>query len=165
MRRRVAVAVVLLLGTTASARPFAGADRSPPAPEYQISGLRAQLFYSDRGTFSDDLLARPKLALWNTVIGAGDAGGPANATMVVVEVSGRPNSYAGKRRVELVVRNEQKDVLRRQLAVPILGRTGHAYVAFWLDDTGCEPLTLSTRLVGQSDPTSRVASIPFQCGE
>jgi hypothetical protein len=53
----------------------------------------------------------------------------------------------------------------RPQSFAVLGDKGRAYVAFWLYDTGCEPLGISTALLGQEDPTRRVASIPFHCGE
>lgn len=166
MRRLVQVAIAALVGMTISARPLPSrAAHAAAAPEYRISDLRAQLFFSDRGTFSDDLLKRKELVLWNTIIGAGDAGGPSSATLIVVEVSGRPNSYPKGRKVELAVRTARKEVFRRRLDVGVLGPDGHAYVAFWLYDTGCESLEISTALLGQVESTRRVATIPFQCGE
>jgi hypothetical protein len=127
--------------------------------------VRAQLFFSDRGTFSDDLLKRKELSLWNTIIGAGDAGGPSSATLLTVEVSGRAGDYPSGRKVELAVRTARKEIFRRQLSLDVLGADGHVYAAFWLYDTGCESLTISTALLGQAEPTRRVATIPFHCGE
>lgn len=166
MRRKDHIAIAALLGLMISARPLP--DRvalTPAAPKYWISDLRAQLFFSDRGTFSDDLLKRKELSLWNTIIGAGDAGGASSATLLVVEVSGPPGSYPGVQKVELAVRTARKEIFRRQLSLGVLGPQGHAYVAFWLYDTGCEPLTVSTALLGQVEPTRRVGTIPFHCGE
>ena len=166
MGRKHYVAVAALLGLIISARPLPSrVAHTSVAPEYRITDLRAHLFFSDRGTFSDDLLKRKDLALWNTIIGAGDAGGPSSATLLVVEVSGEPGSYPNGRRVELAVRTARKEIFRRQLSLGVLGPQGHAYVAFWLYDTGCESLTVSTALLGQVEPTRRAAAIPFHCGE
>lgn len=166
MRRMSWLTIAAVVSVTISARPLPG-NVAPAfaAAEYRISDLRAQLFFSDRGTFSDDLLKRKNLALWNTIIGEGDAGGPSSATLVVVEVSGPPGSYPDGRRVELAVRTARKEILRRQSSLGVLGPDGHAYAAFWLYDTGCEPLRISTALLGQVEPTRRVATIPFHCGE
>ena len=166
MRRKGWVTIATVVAVTISARPLPrNVTLASAAPEYRISDLRAQLFFSDRGTFSDDLLKRKGLALWNTIIGAGDAGGPSSATLVVVEVSGAPGSYPDGRRVELAVRTAQKEIFRRQSSLGVLGSDGHVYVAFWLYDTGCEELRVSTALLGQAEPTRRVATIPFHCGE
>lgn len=166
MRGKGWIAIAALVGTMISARSLPSAVAHGSAtPEYQISDLRAQLFFSDRGTFSDDLLKRKDLALWNTIIGAGNAGGPSSATLIVVEVSGQPNSYPAGRTVELAVSTTRKEVFRHRLSVDVLGPQGHAYVAFWLYNTGCESLKVSTALLGQFEPTRRVAMIPFHCGE
>ena len=97
MRKRNHVAIAALLGLMISARPLLGrVPHTSAAPEYRISDLRAQLFFSERGTFSDDLLKRKDLSLWNTIIGAGDAGGPSSATLLIVEVSGPHLEAAGR---------------------------------------------------------------------
>jgi hypothetical protein len=165
MPRPIALLLAVLLAGSLSARPYRPVTRSSAPPDYRITDLRAQLFYSDRGSLSDNLLARPNLALWNTIIGEGDAGGRSTATLIVVEVTGQPDSYGGKRRVELAVSTERKEILRRQLSFGVVGNQGHAYVGFWLYETGCEPLRISTALLGQPDPSRRVATLPFHCGE
>src|SRR5438552_2628092 len=63
---------------------------SPPAP-YKISGIKAMLFYDGKGTFSRDVLAKPDFSFWNTIIGEGDAEGPSNSTLVLIEISGNPS--------------------------------------------------------------------------
>ena len=158
--------IATIVCVTISARPLPrNVTLGSAAPEYRISDLRAQLFFSDRGTFSDDLLKRKNLELWNTIIGEGGAGGPSSATLVVVEVSGAPGSYPDSRRVELAVRTARREIFRRQSSLGVLGPDGHVYAAFWLYDTGCEELRVSTALLGQAEPTRRVATIPFHCGE
>jgi len=165
MRPPRAAALACLLVLSVSARPYEPAAGSRTADGLTITDLRAHLFYSDQGSFSRNILAQPAFALWNTVIGAGDAKGPSNATLLVVEVTGTANSYPSKAQVEIAVSTKGREILRRHLPVGLLGEKGHAYVAFWLDNTGCEPLRVSTALLGQTDPSRRVATIPFECGE
>jgi hypothetical protein len=55
--------------------------------------------------------------------------------------------------------------VRRSVQLDVLGGNGRGYVAFWLYGTGCEPVRLSARMVGQASPSSRVGTIPFDCGE
>ncbi len=136
-----------------------------PSEEYRIATIKAQLFYSDRGTFSDDIIGRPNLALWNTIIGEGDGGGPSRATLVVVEVAGAPGSFDAKRRVRLFARRGRTAVLDRAQRLSVLNPKGLVYVGFWLYDTGCAPLSLTAVLIGQRTPASRTATIPFSCGE
>lgn len=157
--------LVALVATTVSARPYAGSRHAAATPAYRITDVRAQLFYSDRGTFSRNILAPPKPNLWNTIIGAGGAGGPSHATLLTVEVSGPPDSYGAERQVEIRVTTGGRDVVHRRLPLGIIGEAGHTYVALWLEKTGCQPLRIVTSLVGQPDPSRHVSSIPFECGE
>jgi len=139
---------------------------SQATPPYSITDVRAHLFYSSGATFSENLVGNPKIrALWNTTIGEGDAGAPSNATLVVVEVSGPPGSFDPARKIELAVREGNRETFRRTQGLSVLSDKGHAYVAFFLYDTGCSPLRVSTALLGQRNPSRRVIDIPFHCGE
>ena len=100
----LAAAVLLAAGSTGTR-----AQAAPPA--YRLS-LRAQLFYSMRGTFSHDILARP-VELWNTPAGEGRAGGASNATLVIAVVRGEPGSYVPTRKVELTVTSGGREVFKR----------------------------------------------------
>ena len=140
--------------------------QSQTAPPYAITDVRVHLFYSTTATFSATLVGNPQIrALWNTPIGEGDAGAPSDATLVVVEISGQPGSFAEGRSVELAVREKNKETFRRSQRLSVLSDQGHSYVAFWLYDTGCSPLRISAALLGQRNTSRRVIDVPFQCGE
>ena len=137
-----------------------------PTTPYQITDVRVHLFYSREGTFSVNLVGTPNMtSLWNTIIGGGQGGGASSATLVVVEVSGQPGSYAGESSVELVVRGEKKEVLRRRQSLDVLSSKGKGYVGFWLYDTGCDPLRVSAKLTGKTKSNPVEIEIPFRCGE
>ena len=133
--------------------------------DYRLAEVRAQLFFSDRGTFSENLIGRKDLALWNTVIGGGDAGGASQSMLVIVAVSGQPGSYDGKRQVELRARDARREVFRRRQPLSVLNKEGGGYIAFWLYDIGCSPLTLTAVITGQNGGARKAESIPFRCGE
>ena len=154
-----AAALALALSTAAPAH----AQTREPA--YRITAIRAQLFYSDRGTFSGDVLADTGKALWNTVIGEGDAGGPSSSTLVVVEVTGAPGSYEPERSVELTATAEGKVLLRAAQPAAILNRRGKMYAGFWLPETGCRRIRLTARMRGQTRASEMRREIPFECGE
>lgn len=135
------------------------------AADYQITGLSAQLFFHDRAQFSEDILSQPNLDLWNTPTGAGQAGGPSISTLVTVEVSGPPERFVAGRRVELLVTSGGKIRFKRSIETPVLSDQGKVYIAFWLYDTGCEPLDLSARLTGQTHSSEKSGHIKFACGE
>lgn len=152
----LAAAMLLSVGST-----DVRAQAAPPA--YRLS-LRAQLFYTMRGTFSHDILARP-VELWNTPVGEGRAGGASNATLVIAVVRGEPGSYVPTRKVELTVTSGGHEVFKRAEEPGILDTEGRTYVAFWLYGTGCRRLRLSARILGQTPSTPVTATIPFACGE
>lgn len=154
-----------LLAVAAAALVLRGAPEQKTDPPYRIVAIHAQLFYTDRGTLSDDLLARDELGLHNTIIGGGEGDGPSNATLVVVEVAGPPGSFVATRRVELAVRSGKRESFRRQQSLGVLNEQGRGFVGFWLYDTGCERLAISTALLGQRDPSRHTATIPFGCSE
>lgn len=161
-RTRLVSAAVLGLATATVA---AARTARPAEPPYRITAVRAQLFYSDRGTFSGDVLAPPGKTLWNTVIGEGESGGPSTSTLVVVEVTGAPGSYEPDRSVELVATAEGKTVHRGTAQSAVLNTRGRMYAGFWLPDTGCKPIRLVARLRGQTPASETRKEIPFDCGE
>jgi hypothetical protein len=156
------IPVLAACALLALAAPAEGRAQAAPPP-YRLS-LRVQLFFTDRGTFSPDLVAHP-VDLWNTPAGEGRAGGASNATLVTVVVRGEAGSYVPTRKVELTVTSGGREVFKRAEETGIINRDGRTYVAFWLYGTGCRRLRLSARVVGQTSSTPVTATIPFACGE
>ncbi len=134
------------------------------APPYKISAIKAMLFYDGKGTFSRDVLAKPDFTFWNTIIGEG---GGSNSTLVLVEVTGNPspNEPSPARKVEFTAVASGKILLKRTTDINLFGDSGKFYAAFWLYDTGCQPVKLTARIIGQSPPSSMSRTIPFACGE
>lgn len=138
--------------------------QKPEAALYRLSRIRAQLFYSDRGTFSRNILTEPgepPFELFNAITGEGSAEGDAEATLVVVEVTGEPRA-AFDRSVELTATVDGRVTLRQTVAL-VPREHGRFFAAFWLYDTGCRPVRLSARLIGQGQPSTLRAEIPFLC--
>jgi hypothetical protein len=161
-RAKLAAAAALLAVATLARGDAQGRQPAAPPP-YRLS-LRAMLFYTDKGTFSPDLIAHP-VDLWNTPAGEGRAGGSSNATLVVAVVSGEGGSYVPERKVELTVTERGRTTLQRSVETSILNTQGRTYVAFWIYGTGCTPLRLSARITGQTPSAPVTARIPFACGE
>lgn len=137
--------------------------------DYELSSLKAYLYHEESGTVSTkDIISLPKGSLWNTTIGAGAAGSPSHATLVVVEITGKPGSYEPKRKVELIAQETGKTKTLKFKKTAVLGglsREGKYFAAFWLYDTGCVPIVLSARLLGQSGVSKSGKVIDFSCGE
>lgn len=132
----------------------------------KITGIRAQLFYDAKGTFSDDILARKDLSLWNTIIGEGSAESASTSTLVTVEISGR-NLPVGSLKVQITANGSKNRLIQRKIVdVDIYDERTKFYAPLWLHDTGCEEITISARLIGKNAPTNIVKkTIPFACGE
>ena len=151
----------LLLGSLGAAAAHPRAS----APEYRITAVRARLLNANTGVLTRDVLAEPRPALWNTIIGEGEAGGPASSVLVTVEIAGEAGSWEDGRRVELVARTDEREILRHAAELHVMSVQGRTYAGFWLDGVGCEPVRLQARLTGQQRPSTRTAEIPFECGE
>lgn len=157
-----AILLVVTLDLTASALNPVSAT-----PPYKITAIQAKLFYYDKGTFSRNVLAKPDFALWNTIIGEGDAEGPSDSTLVLVEVTGESSEGERQplRKVELTALAGGKVLLKRAIEVGLFSNDHKFYAAFWLYDTGCEPVKLTARMVGQPQASLMSKTIPFNCGE
>jgi hypothetical protein len=145
----------------------AAAQRTPSPAPYKITAIKALLFYDGTGTFSRDVLTKPDFSFWNTIIGEGDAEGPSNSTLVLVEVTGSPspNDPSPSRGVAFTATGGGKVLLKKTTHIGLFGDGGKFYAAFLLHDTGCQPIKLSARIIGQAQPSSVVKTIPFACGE
>jgi hypothetical protein len=135
-------------------------------PDYNITSLKAMLFYSNTGTFSEDILSNPNFALWNVIIGAGSAKGPSQATFIIVEITGTPGSFESERKVMFQAQfKHSKKVVKHVSDLGVFSKNGKYLLGFWLYDTGCDPVTLNVRLTSQNHISSLSNFINFACGE
>lgn len=132
---------------------------SPRFPS-KIVSVTAKLYYSDSGTFSENILDKPDLALWNTIIGEGQSGGPSEATLVEVEVDGNAKGGMGQR-LTITVQEKGKPPITRHPEL-YFKQNGKYFAAVWLYNSGCLPVTIMAQL--ESQPAIR-KTINFQCGE
>jgi len=121
------------------------------------------LFYENTGSFSDDILSRPDLALWNTIIGEGESGGPSRSTLITVEVDGDGSPNAIHKEVLSVTTQEQGKPERRHIVRNLFfADSGKSFEGVWLSDTGCLPIEITVQLDNQTPIKKK---IDFQCGE
>ncbi len=148
----------------------AGANSQKLAP-YKITAIKAMLFYDDQGTFSNDILSGSGIDLWNTIIGEGSAGGASTSTLIIVELSGKAEAYEPTRKIEFTAtykssgQNSRPLVVKRTTETGIINNQGKFFAAFWLYDTGCIPVKLTARMIGQAQPSTLSKTIKFACGE
>jgi hypothetical protein len=135
----------------------------PPRFPSKIKSVTAKLYYSNSGTFSENILDKPDLALWNTIIGEGQSGGPSEATLIEVEVNGDGAGNAvHKERLTITVQEKGKPPITRRTLPLFFDENGKHFEAVWLPDSGCLPVTITAQL--ESQPAIR-KKIDFQCGE
>jgi hypothetical protein len=152
-----------LLATAARAEEPAGAE----PVEYRIAALRAHAYYPELAQLDERDLFDPKLALWNTPGGAGDARAATEVTLVVVELTG---DFAPQLRgkVELRALNEGGHEIHRS-SVPLMflySEKRRVHVPFLVWGSGCGDLTLQAKLeVEGKGRHERSGVIGFRCGE
>jgi hypothetical protein len=127
-----------------------------------ITGMKAQLFRDNQGTFGEDFLALPDQNLFNVIIGE-DA---SSATLVTVEVSGK-NLPLGDYKVEIVATGEKgKVVAKSTQEVTIYDAKTKFYAPVLINDTGCRPIKVTAKLAGKglkAKPMTK--TLDFLCGE
>ena len=138
-------------------------SQMPPRFPSKIRSVTAKLYYSNSGTFSENILDKPDPSLWNTIIGEGQSGGPSEATLVEVEVDGDGGgSVIHKERLTITVQAKGKPPITRHTWPLYFDQNGKHFEGVWLYDSGCLPVTITAQLDGH--PAIR-KKIDFQCGE
>jgi hypothetical protein len=136
-------------------------SQTSPIPPLKIKSVTAKLYYSNTGTFSENILDKPDSALWNTIIGEGASGGPSEATLIEVEVNGRPNTNDYER-LTITVQAKGKPSIERRTHSLYFKENGKYFAAVWLYDSGCLPVTITAQLGNQPIVKKK---IDFECGE
>jgi hypothetical protein len=107
-----------------------------------------------------------KVALWNTIIGEGDAEHPATAMLVKVVLTGP--SFANQDGKLVVVAKEGKRTLVKQ-TFPIEDyfeeQTPSITLPLLVTGVGCEEITVTATLSGKGKRGTARAVVPFACGE
>jgi hypothetical protein len=167
----------LLLVLFVLALCFSSSTRaSNVAQPLKISLMKATLFYEATGTFSEDVADEDKgppyvpPSLWNTPM---QYESRSTSVLVVVEVTGEAG-LTPERRLEFIARyipweRESREIVVRKIvpiSIPIkTGGKDNFNAGFWLYETGCNPVKLSARIIGQRQSSTVRKVIKFGCGE
>ena len=121
----------------------------PPIP-HAPTGIKvaAYLVYADSTMSSFDVLNDKTIALWNTIIGEGDALKPSEKTKVVL--TGKLDS------LKVVIYNGKKKVINQQL--PGFARDFESII----ENTGCQEVKVIVTKHGKEVYQN---NIPYECGE
>lgn len=166
--RRVATSTLLLLITACS---YAQSGEMPKRPQtLRIANLQAMLFFENTGKFSPDVFTN-QVNLWNTPLEGASREGASESMLVIVEVRAEGEGFVPRnRQVQLNARYRIEDgslrgkpaFFSKTLKINI-GTDQKFFAAFWLYDTGCYPVELAARIVGQKNSLRK--TIQLGCGE
>jgi len=134
-------------------------------PAFAIAGIEAKLFYSNSGRFSASILGNPKIVLHNTPAGEGTIEGPSESTLLLVRVQGPPKGELEGLQLRMTATTRKDTLADREIDVGSMNTAGNFYAACWLDDTGCEPVTVAVQLIHGNQSQRKLAIIPFECSE
>ena len=140
-------------------------DATAQGPRFAVTGIEAKLFYSNSGRFSANILDNPKIVLHNAIIGEGGVEGPSDNTLLIVRIQGPARGELEGLRLRMVATTSEDTLTDREIDVGSMNTAGNYYAAYWLYDTGCEPVTVVAQLTHGSETQRKIAVIPFQCSE
>jgi len=154
-----------------SANSHAQSGDVPSRPQtLRLANMQAMLFYENTGKFSPDVFTNP-VNLWNTPIEGASREGASESMLVVVEIIAEGEGWIPRgRRVQFTARYRVADksgygkpAFFSKTMETNIGSDGKFFAAFWLYDTGCHPVTLRARVVGQKGLQRK--TIDLRCGE
>ncbi len=166
----VLACLISLWGPGASAQS-SGIKKVPQ--KLSIAAIRAMLFYENLGTFSADVFTN-QVNLWNTPIEGASREGASESMLVTVEIKMEPGAWTPTERemksVELIARyriadlsGRGKPALFRKTMLINIGSNDKFFAGFWIYETGCHPVYLAARIVGQKSIMRK--TINLGCGE
>lgn len=159
---------ILTCTATAVAVAFAASAASAqPAPTtFQIKGIHAYLYFHKNGTFGDADLTSGKVALWNTMIGEGDAPAPSTTMLVKVELAG-PTFANQEGKVVVTAKAGKKTLAKQTFVLGDYFEEGGTTITLPLLVAGvaCDEVTLTATLSGKGKKGNATATVPFSCGE
>jgi hypothetical protein len=138
--------------------------------ELRLASMTAKLFYETSGTFSQDVFTG-QVNLWNTPIEGASREGASESMLVTIEIKAEGEGWVPTgRKVQLIARYRIADVsgrgkpafFSRTMNINI-GSNNNFFAGFWLYETGCHPVDLTARIVGQKQRVRK--TINLRCGE
>lgn len=133
------------------------------APQPKITGMQARLFYQNTGTFSADVFTAQS-DLWNVYFDY------VYSVLVIFEVEDKTDGkeFIKSPKLDFLAHykpfegSSKETVIRKTLPI-WFDENGKAFVGFWIDNIGCDPVKISANIKGQK--TRLQKNINFGCGE
>ena len=123
-----------------------------------INSMEAYLFHKYSGTFSENIIGRKDLILWNAVIGEGDVKEPSDSFLLKIGFTGKPDTFK-KTNIQLTIKKKKSnEVVFFKIFNDILfSHLGVSYQAFMIKGYNCDPLIISVGEIQEE--------LEFHCGE
>lgn len=123
----------------------------PPPPQTIFMGFHAQMIYDDGTLSSFDVFSdKTTKALWNVIIGEGDAEKPSNKTRLLFTSGNRVDSLS-----LVVTRGKDTVLTKKNLVIK-------DSVVYVINHTGCETVVVDIKRNGQN---VYLGTIDYRCGE
>ena len=125
-------------------------------PDYKISTIKILPFDYKTGEFKPEIKTGNMDIFFNAF---------STSLFVVVEVSGKPGSYEGNRKVEIKVLEGKKKKATKVEKNMLLGDQGKYFIPILLEPMMCADIKITARILGQKTNSTLIRTIPFNCGE
>lgn len=146
---------------------FGGERPAPSSASFTVSRLRAYLWHQEKSALGGADLLSGNVALWNTGIGEGGAGGvPAGAVMIVADLAGGFSKIPRTAVLVFEAKTSKRTLLAARVALTgFYSEQAKISVPIFLYEAPCQPLQVSVTVEGAGPPSRLSATAPFECGE
>ena len=132
-------------------------------PGIDLGQLQVRLWYEGTGRLSGDIAPPSPFAIWNTIIGEGDAEEIADDALATVEVLSSGHEVNVAAPLVMEARDARGRILARRVFANILTSSeGRSVKGLWLPDIGCAGAVNVTATLG---PIRRSVRVQMDCGE
>ena len=146
--------ILLLLASTGV---FAGAARATT-----LENPTVRLWYEGTGHLSDNIATPRGFALWNVMIGGGDAKEHANDALFTVELRSKGEQNVVQPVLMTATTARGKLLARRTMRHVLTSEAGNVVLPLWVPDVGCAGRVL---FVARYGAMKKSVALNFACGE
>jgi hypothetical protein len=141
--------------------PIAAQAATSPVGAY-LSNPSVRLWYEATGRLSDNIAPPRTFALWNTIIGEGDAEEDANDVLFTVDLKSDGEQNIPQALTLTATDSKGKVLAKRILPSLLTSKDGNATPGLWVRDVGCAGAVTFSAQLGAN---KRTVKLNFDCGE
>lgn len=131
------------------------------AQTVSLDKLQVRLWYQETGRLSDNIAPPAIVALWNTIVGEGDAEEIADNVLFTAQIRTNGEQNVDQQLTLSATDSSGNILAKRTFANILTGQTGVAVLPLWVGEMGCAGTVLFSARIGSE---SRSFSIDFPCG-